>query len=157
MIYIICGMPGVGKTTYSKKLVEEKGAVRLSLDEQTEKLFGDQDACDWGTRERATKYNLLMDVKGLVDKNVSVILDYGFFKDHERKWYRELATAFGTESEIHFITTDYDTQLNRVLKRNNEVGNIHDIDKGLLDKLITQFEVPKDSDLIVVDTTEGMM
>lgn len=38
-IYLLCGLPGSGKTTYAKQL-QEQGVIRLSLDEELFKLFG---------------------------------------------------------------------------------------------------------------------
>jgi cytidylate kinase len=37
-VYIVCGSPGAGKTTYGKQLAAEKGAVFLDIDGSTERL-----------------------------------------------------------------------------------------------------------------------
>ena len=42
--------------------------------------------------------------------------------------------------------------LERVLKRNEDEDNIHEIDKELLDKLIKQFEKPVDEGAVVIET-----
>lgn len=145
-------MPGVGKTTYARKLEIKTGARRFSLDEMVDEHYGDKHECDLGIREYAVKYQYLEEIEEALRKGDSVILDYGFFKNKERQRYRLLAKDYGTSSEIHFVTTDYDTQLGRVLERNKELDNIHHIDKELLDFLITLFEVPTDDDLITIET-----
>ena len=152
MIYLICGTPGTGKTTYAKKLSKENDAVLYSLDDQMHERYGENHECDLSIREYATKYELLLTVIDHVKAGKNVILDYGFFKNKERKWYRELAARFGVGSELHFVTTEYDVQLGRVLKRNKEEKNVHEIDKEILDYLLTLFEVPEDEDLITVRT-----
>ncbi len=152
MIYIICGMPGVGKTTYAKKIEQETGAVRFTLDNWVHQTYGDEHHIDLGIREHAVKYQVLERIEELLRAGKSVILDYGFFKEAERRRYRLLAQDYKTNSEVHFVTTSYDNQLERVLTRNNEPGNVHHIDKDILDSLIMLFEKPQDRDVVTINT-----
>jgi len=98
------------------------------------------------------KYSALKEITERLRNKQVTLLDYGFFKKAERDWYRQLASDHDVESEVHFVTADYDTQLERVLKRNQTVGNIHYIDKEILDFLITLFEKPTDEDVVIVQT-----
>ncbi len=150
-LIILCGMPGVGKTTYAKKLESENKFKRLSLDEMVSEKYSGQ-KCDLGIKEYAAKYEAIQDIISVIKDGESVILDYGFFKQKERDFYRSLAKDYGIKSEVHFVKTDYDTQLSRVLARNAEEDNIHHIDKEILDFLITLFEVPSDEDVVVIET-----
>ena len=39
-VYLICGFIGAGKTTFSKKLEKETGALRITKDEWMVRIFG---------------------------------------------------------------------------------------------------------------------
>ena len=145
-------MPGVGKTTYAKELEKDLGAKHFSLDEMVYKEYGNKYEDGLDIREYAVKYSALKEITERLRNKQVTLLDYGFFKKAERDWYRQLASDHDVESEVHFVTADYDTQLERVLKRNQTVGNIHYIDKEILDFLITLFEKPTDEDVVIVQT-----
>ena len=40
IVYLLCGLPGSGKTTYAKKIVDEQGALSLSIDDEMIKRYG---------------------------------------------------------------------------------------------------------------------
>ena len=123
-------MPGVGKTTYAKELEKDLGAKHFSLDEMVYKEYGNKYEDGLDIREYAVKYSALKEITERLRNKQVTLLDYGFFKKAERDWY----------------------QLERVLKRNQTVGNIHYIDKEILDFLITLFEKPTDEDVVIVQT-----
>lgn len=152
MLYIITGTPGSGKTTYAKELEQHTSAARFSLDNLVDEQYGDQHGCELGIREYAVKYQTLQKLIELLRNGQDAILDYGFFKDAERQWYRTLASDYNQESQVHYVTTPYKTQLERVLQRNNEEDNVHHIDQDILDHLLTLYEVPTDEDVITIET-----
>lgn len=142
-LYILCGLPGAGKTTYAKSLAKDKNAKLFSLDTLMNEKYSDMHECDLGIREYATKYDLLPQIEELLESEQSVILDFGFYKRSERERYRKLAKLYSVESETHFVTAKYKTLLERVTKRNSEDSNVHHIDKEILDVLIERFEEPQ--------------
>ena len=145
-LIIIAGLPGVGKTTYARKLAEQGDAVLFVLDEMVHKQYGDRHDVELGFREKTVKYDALPKIIDLLQAGRSVILDYGFFKAEERARYKKLAELLGVRFELHYVKAPYDILLKRVLKRNKESDNIHYIDKEILDALINQFEEPRDSE-----------
>lgn len=146
MLYILCGLPGAGKTTYAQKLSEQTGAEVFSLDNLVDEKYGDMHKCELGVREFAVKYEILPEIEGLLQSDKSVILDFGFYKKSERDRYRKLAELLTTESETHHVTAKYETLLARVEKRNEEDDNVHHIDKEILDVLISRFEEPQNDE-----------
>ena len=154
MLYILCGLPGAGKTTYAKDLSMRTGAKIFSLDELVHKKYGDMHGCELAVRECAVKYEILPEIEELLRNGQSVILDFGFYKKQERDRYHKLAELFSVQSEIHYITASYQTLLERVIKRNNTEDNIHYIDKEILDVLIARFEEPDDSEPHTVVSTD---
>ncbi len=147
-LIIIVGLPGAGKTTYARKLAEQESAALFILDEMVHEQYGNRHDVELGFREKTVKYDALPQIIDLLQSGKSVILDYGFFKSEERSRYKKLAEILGVEFELHYIKAPYDTLLERVLKRNKEEGNIHHIDKEILDALIKQFEEPEDDEFV---------
>ncbi len=147
-LIIIVGLPGAGKTTYARKLAEQENATLFVLDEMVHERYGNRHDVELGFREKTVKYDALPKIIDLLQSGKSVILDYGFFKTEERSRYKKLAEILGVEFELHYVRAPYDTLLERVLKRNKEDGNIHYIDKEILDVLIEQFEEPEDDEFV---------
>ncbi len=56
-VFLLCGLPGSGKTTYAKKL-EQSGAIRYTLDEEVFKRFGRHFEDGYDEKEAQTKAEL---------------------------------------------------------------------------------------------------
>lgn len=100
VLTLMVGLPGSGKTTLAKRLEAETGAVRFTPDEWHLFLFGDdfhhpeEHALHDARHDRVEQLMWSLG-KGLLQKGVSVILDFGFWAREEREEkYRE-AMALG--------------------------------------------------------------
>ena len=75
IVYIICGFIGAGKTTFAKKLEEKTGAVRITKDEWSIRLIGNDPTIDGYKEFDAKICGLSRDVAfQLVEKGIDVIL-----------------------------------------------------------------------------------
>jgi predicted kinase len=83
MIIIVCGLPGVGKTTLARQLAPFIKAVVLSTDKIRKELFPKP---LYGRRERRLVYDvLLLIAKYLHEANVNCILDGTFSQERSRQ------------------------------------------------------------------------
>jgi predicted kinase len=118
-LFLMCGLPGSGKTTLAKQLERERRALRLTPDEWIVRLFGNSltpptldwcrdpvEAVQWSVAERAL---------GL---GVNVILDFGFWTRREREDFRGRAAKLGAASEVHFLDVPRAALLSRLESRN---------------------------------------
>jgi len=143
IVYLLCGLPGSGKTNYAKKL-EAGGALRLTVDEELFRRHGkDLDA----QHIDQYKQEIKLDFKGLLEKAVkegkSVALDYGFWKKLERDEYKQLAESVGAQWELLFFDMPLETLMLRIAERNiTDPTSNHIISKELLEKFSTQLESP---------------
>ena len=114
---LICGKIGAGKTTYAKKLVKERGAVLLSVDEIT-LLFGQYlgDKHD-GVVERAQRY-LFEKAAELLAKGVTVVLDWGFWQKDERGEAEAFFAERGFRAEWHYVKVSGAVWRRNLAKRN---------------------------------------
>ena len=120
-LFLMCGLPGSGKTTLARQIERERDALRLTPDEWIARLFGERltppaldwcrdpvESLQWGVAERALRLG------------VNVILDYGFWSRAEREEFRARAAALGARSEVHFLDVPRATLAARLDARNAE-------------------------------------
>jgi predicted kinase len=121
-LFLMCGLPGSGKTTLARQIERERHALRLTPDEWIERLFGTGltpptldwcrdpvEAVQWGVAERA----LLL--------GVNVILDFGFWSRVERDEFRARAAAAGAGTEVHFLDVPRSVLSARLAARNADL------------------------------------
>ncbi len=128
MVYIVGGLPGAGKTTYSKKLAKEKDAIVFSTDVWMTDLFWmDQtpgEDATWALERTARcEKRMVKTCLQLSEIGVPSILDIGFVN---LKWRQKTYAALDSAKvpfEVHFLDVDRPTRWERVQKRNNEKGD----------------------------------
>ena len=142
---LICGKIGAGKTTYAKKLVKERGAVLLSVDEIT-LLFGQYlgDKHD-GVVERAQRY-LFEKAAELLAKGVTVVLDWGFWQKDERGEAAAFFAERGFRAEWHYVKVSDAVWRGNLAKRNaaftDETQDFYFIDEDMAERFGGMFEEP---------------
>ena len=160
-VFLICGKICCGKTTYAQKLCNENNAVLLSVDEIMLALFGQHcgDKHDEYV-ERTEKYLLNKSLE-LIENNINVVLDWGFWTKAERKSVKEFYKSRNIECEFHYIDISDETWKNRLNKRNiavlAEETSAYYVDDNLAAKFASIFEVPNEAEIDVVyqgDTNE---
>ena len=153
-VFLICGKICCGKTTYAQKLCKEKNAVLLSVDEITLALFGQHcgDKHDEYV-ERTEKYLLNKSLE-LIQNDINVVLDWGFWTNAERKSVKEFYKSLGIECELHYIGINDETWKYRLNKRNiavlAEKTNAYYVDDNLAVKFASIFEVPGEEEIDVI-------
>lgn len=153
-VYLICGKLCCGKTTYSQKLCAESDAVLLSVDEMTLPVFGQN--CGEKHDEyvlNAKKY-LLNKSLDFIDKNISVVLDWGFWTSKEREFTKDFYKSLGIDFELHYIDISDETWKIRINQRNETVltkkTTAYYVDENLLAKFNSMFEAPSEDEIDVV-------
>ncbi len=118
-LFLICGLPGAGKTTLAKQIERDRSALRLSPDEWIVPILAD--VTDIAERDRlrspveALQWEL---AKRLLSLGQNVILENGFWSHAERESYRAEAEALGAEVELHYLDVERDVLWARLQRRN---------------------------------------
>ena len=153
-VFLICGKICCGKTTYAQKLCNESNAVLLSVDEITLALFG-QYCGDKHDKyvERTEKYLLNKSLE-LIENNINVVLDWGFWTKAERLAVKEFYESRNIECELHYVDISDETWKSRLNKRNNAVlaeeTSAYYVDDNLAAKFASIFEIPDKDEISVI-------
>ncbi len=153
-VILVCGKICCGKTTYAQKICNKNNAVLLSVDEITLALFGQHcgDKHDEYV-ERTEKYLLNKSLE-LIENNINVVLDWGFWTKLERLAVKEFYESRGIEYELHYINVSDEIWKSRLRKRNNDVlaneTSTYYVDDNLAAKFVSIFEVPSEDEIDVI-------
>ncbi len=117
-LFLICGLPGSGKTTLAKEIERERGALRLTPDEWMESLFG----TGYDEEKRAAVEAIQWEIAARVLRlGLDVVLDWGFWSRKERDDYRALAEGLGAEAVVRFLDVHIDELWARIAQRNADL------------------------------------
>lgn len=150
-VYLICGRLCCGKTTYSQKICSESNAILLSVDEMILTVFGQN--CGEKHDEyvlNAKKYLLNKSLE-LIDKNINVVLDWGFWTRKEREFTKNFYKSRDIDCELHYIDINDDVWKARISQRNEDVltdkTSAYYVDENLLAKFNSIFEAPSEDEI----------
>lgn len=121
-LYLICGMPGSGKTTLAKQLETSRGAFRLSPDEWIKTVIKDEtDKVELDRLRDPVESLQWITAQKLLRFGISVILENGFWSQEERAAYRHTAKELGASVELHYLDVPKEELWRRIQKRNAEL------------------------------------
>ncbi len=123
-VHLLHGFVGVGKTTFARRLEQEFNAVRFTHDEWIHRLFG--------PNPRVGKFDAIFarvddliwrHATRLIELDVDVIIDHGFWSRASRDQARERATELGAEAVLYRVSCPEDEVRQRVALRSKNVPN----------------------------------
>ncbi len=118
-LFLICGLPGAGKTTLAKQIEHERPALRLCPDEWIATILADATDLAELDRLRTPVESVQWEVaKRVLTLGVDVILEWGFWGRDERAYYRAQAEALGAQVALHYLAVPRDELWARLAKRN---------------------------------------
>ena len=151
-VYLICGKLCCGKTTYSRKICAENDAVLLSVDEMILNVFGQSCGEKHDKYVNNTKKYLLNKSLELIDKNINIVLDWGFWTRKEREFIKDFYKSHGIDCELHYIDISDDVWKARIEQRNKsvltDVTSAYYVDENLLARFNSIFEMPSEDGII---------
>jgi predicted kinase len=148
-VYLICGFIGAGKSTFSKKLEEKTGAVRVTKDEWSIRLIGNDPTVDgyaeWDSRITALSRDVAF---YLAEKGSDVLLDEGFWERKTRDEMRKRAQTIGAELIIYYLDMPIEKIRERVLERNSKLlKDSFQISGEMFDGYLRYWEPPTDAEI----------
>lgn len=144
-LYLICGLPGSGKTTLARQLEVEKRALRLTPDEWMARIVGD----GYDEQKRAEVESIQWEIAARVlSLGMNVILDFGFWGRDERDEYRARAHTLGARTEVRFLNVSKEELLKRLSERNSSgQKDVFQVTEQQLDSWLQLFQPPTPDEL----------
>lgn len=140
VLFMLCGMPGSGKTTLARRLEAERGALRLLPDEWMMRLS--LDARDLDRRIAIEQLQLEIAARALA-VGCDVILEAGFWHRHERDDGRAVAAASGAEVRLIWLDPPLAELKRRLERRNRDLPpDTFRVEPDELDGWLAEFEAP---------------
>ena len=130
-VFIICGNPGSGKSTYGQALSKSRGAVLLDIDFSTERLIrlflsesghnpDDRDSAYFKHTFRQPIYDTLFDIARENLPWIDVVIVGPFTREiRNADWPSELRERLGCPVEIHYVYCRPDVRRARLIHRGN--------------------------------------
>lgn len=145
-LVIVCGLPGSGKTTHSRSVASDLGAIRFSPDEWMDSL--NINLWDADARELVEKLQWHV-ARELLQVGQSVVIEWGTWARSERDALRSEGQALGASVELHYLDEDVEVLWHRIQARNAEAPAIERED---LKGWVASFEAPADDELALFDS-----
>lgn len=154
-LYLLMGLPGAGKTTVAKILVELTGAVRLSSDEGRLKLWPEP---TFSQREHDQLYtHLNKTTSELLARGESVIYDANLNRFEHRLEKYELAKKLEAEAVLIWVQTPFEIAKQRRIDAVEHHALVpHNEDPAtMFERIASTIEPPKSSEpAIILDGTK---
>jgi predicted kinase len=153
-LFLICGYIGSGKTTYSIDLANRENALRLTLDEWVNKLYGADAKFITGFDPQVRVKEVMWQVAEQALKlGISVVLDWGFWKRSERDDFREKSGSIGSSCKVIYLELSKEDCLKRTIERNKELDSLSvKINLDEFEQWWQSFETPVEEDVEKVIT-----
>ena len=130
-VYVMCGLPGSGKTTIAHQIAADLDAVVISSDSIREELYGDESV----QGQPSVVFDALYSrAHAVIDDNLSVILDATNIKKRDR------ARVFQEFPDNEIAAFVINTPVEVCKQRNGERERV--VPEYVIDRMAKSFEVP---------------
>jgi predicted kinase len=148
-LYLLCGLPGSGKTTLARKLEREVPALRLCPDEWMAPLFGVNISREELDSHRTPVETVQWQVAAAALKlGVNVVLENGFWARAEREDFRRMGEAVGAKVKVRYLEVPRDELWDRLSRRNADLPpHTFQVTKAEFDEWWASFEEPSPEEL----------
>lgn len=141
-VYILCGAPGSGKSTFSEKFIKENtNIVRVCPDDNRRAIGGD-------SGNQAVSYPAFCMAKEQVgkalDSGKNVIIDATFMYRKARKDFINIAKGRGAEVIAMVFECTKETLLERIKKR--VAGSGRYVPEDVVDTMLKKYQVPTEEE-----------
>ena len=113
-LYLLCGLPGAGKSTRAHQITASTRAIHLSPDEWIPPLG--LSLVDYEFRFKFQDV-MLVHAGKLLALSLSTVIEFGSWARDDREHIRQVGVAAGARTELHFLDAPVEELARRVLDR----------------------------------------
>ena len=146
-LYMVCGLPGTGKTTIAKELAKLTGGIVLRTDEIRKQILTDP---KYTPEEKGRVYEAMLRTAGsMLRVGRDVILDATFHKEREREAAGRIARKAGKKLAVIEARCDEKTVMEHLRKREGK-GDASDADFKVYKKIEKEWEPIEEKHFVIV-------
>ena len=144
-LFLMVGLPGMGKTTVARGIEAREGALRLTKDEWVKALYGRENPV---AASAVIEGRLIAIGMRALELGADVVLDFGLWSRHERCALREAAADVGAAVVICYCELAPAEQWQRIERRWAEAPHeTWPMSAEELARWASRFEVPTPGEL----------
>ena len=148
-LYMLCGLPGSGKTTRARELEAAGRGILLNADTWVCQLYPDDPEAAARDERKDLVERVQWEVaERLLTEGISVILDWGVWVRRQRDHYRHRAHDLGATVHLVFVDAPIEVLHERIARRNLDLppGTFR-ISVDELNEWAALFEPPTDDEM----------
>lgn len=148
-LYLLCGLPGSGKTTRARELEAAGRGILLNADDWVSRLYPDDAEAAARDERKGIVERLQWEfAERVMTSGVGVILDWGVWTRAERDHYRRRAHDLGARVQTVFVDAPIEVLRERIAHRNLELPpGTFSISVAELDEWAARFEPPTSDEM----------
>lgn len=140
-VHLLCGLPGSGKSTVARQIVEDHGAVRFTLDEWMLRLHGLRyDHPDYGSKAADCRELMWDTACQVLATGADVVLDWSQWSRAKRAEWAGRARERDYRVVLHDVIVDSATAIEQAASRTDEYT--HQIDEPGVRYMVELLEPP---------------
>lgn len=146
-LHFLCGKIAAGKTTLAKKLCLDEDALLISQDFWMSTLYPEnKSVADYLHRAPMLGKALSPHLISILQKEISVVLDFPANTPGARNWMREIFTQASCDHVLHFLNVDDETCRARMRQRNTTGVHEYALTDEQFDQITALFVKPEKSE-----------
>ncbi|MBM1222215.1 ATP-binding protein [Ponticoccus sp. SC2-23] len=152
VLHCLCGKPAAGKSTLCAELSRDAGTIALSEDVWLDALYGEEMSTlsDFVRCSDKLRYAVGPHVVALLERGLSVILDFHANTVEARLWMRRLADAAGVECKLHYLDVPDDLCRIRLAARRARGDHPFNVTPAQFDGVVAHFVPPTEAEGITI-------
>lgn len=155
IVYLLCGLPGSGKTTYADEMTKNKNILKLSIDERMLANFGvpgkDYPSEKYNDYKKKVIFDIKQEIIRSLENSQSLILDFGVWRQKDRNFFRQFVEDNGAELKLVYFKANKELLLKRLRGRNIiENSTAINVDESILNDALAVFEEPSNEKELVI-------
>lgn len=140
-VHLLCGLPGSGKSTVARQIVEERSAVRFTLDEWMLRLHGMRyDDPEYGHKAADCRELIWDTACQVLALGADVVLDWSQWSRAKRAEWARRAHERGYRVVLHYVIVDAEIAIERATVRTDDYT--HQIDEAGVRHMVELLEPP---------------
>ena len=147
-LHFLCGKIAAGKSTLAQKLTAQPMTILVAEDQWLGALYPGEitTLADYVKYSRRLREAMEPHIASMLDKGLSVVLDFPANTLQQRQWLRRIAEMANVKHQLHFLDVSDDACKQRLRERNATGDHVFQTSEEDFDLFTSHFVPPQTSE-----------